>query len=88
MEHGWTRVRRMHADRSSPTVLPYITTETQRMGRNRVAAVRRNVVRPWGLAAHRVAGAITPYGVTGNVVLVILAVSLRSLSQGRWQLEL
>ncbi|GIV93359.1 MAG: hypothetical protein KatS3mg056_2068 [Chloroflexus sp.] len=52
------------------------------MGRTRVAAVRRNVARPWALAAHRVAGAITPYGVTGNVVLVILALSLRSLSQG------
>ena len=58
------------------------------MGRNQVAAVRRNVARLWELAAHHVAGAITPYGVTGNVVLVILAVSLRSLSQYRWQLEL
>ncbi|WP_162015821.1 hypothetical protein [Chloroflexus sp.] len=50
--------------------------------------MRRNVARPWALAAHHVAGAITLYGVTGNVVLVILALSLRSLSQGRWQLEL
>jgi len=58
------------------------------MGRTQVAAVRRNVARPWALAAHHVAGAITLYGVTGNVVLVILALSLRSLSQGRWQLEL
>lgn len=46
-----------------------------------IATVRRNVARPWELAAHHVVCAITPYGVAGNFVLVILAVSLRSLSQ-------
>ena len=52
------------------------------MGRNQVAAVRRNVARPWEPAAHHVTGVITPYGVTGNVVLVILAVSVACHSIG------
>ncbi|GIV91428.1 MAG: hypothetical protein KatS3mg056_0137 [Chloroflexus sp.] len=73
------------SDSKITQVATFITTETQRMGRIQVAAVRRSVARSQALAAHHVVCAITPYGVAGNVMLVILAVSLRSLSQYRWQ---
>lgn len=46
---------------------------------SRVAIVRRDVARPWELAAPHIVHAIMPHGVACNVVLFFLAVSFRSL---------
>lgn len=45
----------------------------------RVATVRCDGARPWELAALHIVHAVTPHGVAGNVVLLILAVSRHGL---------
>ncbi len=45
----------------------------------RVATMRRDGARPWGLAAPHIVHAVTPYRVEGKVVLFILAVILLGL---------
>ena len=83
VEHGWTRVWRMHADRSSPRVLPSITTATRRMsipdGRDVVRL--RNGLRPKRFIPVRYAarcgaqGRAVHHGSQPHV----------ACSQGRWQ---
>ncbi|HBW69353.1 MAG TPA: hypothetical protein DEF43_19825 [Chloroflexus aurantiacus] len=63
-------------------VATFVTTETRRtqsMWITRMATVRRDIARPWELTAPQIIHAVTLYGVEYNVVLFILAASLRGL---------
>ncbi|WP_322820926.1 hypothetical protein [Chloroflexus sp.] len=58
------------------------------MGTIRVAALRRDVARPWELPAAHIVHAVALHGVEHHVVQILLAVSLRGLLTAWEQLGL